>query len=107
MKRRWLEAICPGFDLKVALADPDPDLRAAAVHVVPRPTPPALRDLLAHAVTSDADDKVALGAAQALCGDDPVAAQAALGAQGIDRIKKLVVAYPKRATRDANRCLAR
>ena len=96
-----------GFDLNVALKDPDPALRAAAVQLVPRPTPAALRQPLAAAVLGDADNKVALGAAQALCGDDRVAAQALLGAQGIARVRKLVLGVPRRATRDANRCLAK
>ncbi|HTL32886.1 MAG TPA: hypothetical protein VL326_07170 [Kofleriaceae bacterium] len=86
-----------GFELANALEDPDPDFRAAAVALVPAPTPAALQATLAKAILSDADDDVARFAANALCDDKPKAV-ALLGAQGIDRIKKLA---PK------SRCLAR
>jgi hypothetical protein len=94
-----------GFDLAASLRDRDPAFRAAAVQLVPRPTPAALRSPLAGAVTDDADTKVALGAAQALCGDHREAALAQLGARGIDRIKKLVAGKQPRTTRDAMKCL--
>jgi len=96
-----------GFDLASALADPDPAMRAAAVALVPRPTPDALRAPLAHAVQNDADDKVALLAAQALCGDHRDPALALLGAQGTARIKRLVAGISPKVTRDAMRCLAK
>ena len=96
-----------GFDLAGALADPDPAFRAAAVALVPRPTPEALRAPLANAVKNDADVSVALAAAQALCGDDREPALALLGAQGIERIKQLVAGKPARMIRDATRCLVR
>jgi hypothetical protein len=96
-----------GFDLGKALADPDPAFRAAAVALVPRPTPAPLYAPLAKAVLGDADTLVAITAAQALCGDDKTKALPLLGAQGLDRIKKLVAEAPKRATRDAARCLAK
>lgn len=96
-----------GFDLAAALADPDPALRAIAVGNVPRPTPEAARAPLANAVKNDAEDKLALAAAQVLCGDDPQAALSLLGAQGIDRIKTLVGGKPPRTTRDARQCLER
>ena len=96
-----------GFDLPPMLADPDPAIRAAAVSLIPRPTPAAFRTPLATAVADDADPTVALYAAQALCGDDPKGALPLLGARGIDRIKKLVAATPKKQARDAARCLAK
>lgn len=96
-----------GFDLQIALGDRDPAYRAAAVALVPRPTPAGVRAPLAKAVLDDADPRVALGAAQALCGDDRAAALPLLGARGLDRIKKLVAKAPKRSSRDAARCLAR
>ena len=96
-----------GFDLGGALGDPDPAFRRAAVALIPRPTPAALRAALATAVKNDADPQVALGAAQALCGDDRDPALALLGAQGLDRIKKLVAGKPPRTIRDAARCLVR
>ena len=102
-----LEPGAMGFDLGVALGDRDPAYRAAAVALVPRPTPAKVRGLLAKTVLDDADRKVALGAAQALCGDDRAAALPLLGARGLDRVKKLVATMPKRATRDAARCLGR
>lgn len=96
-----------GFDLIAALADPDPALRVIAVQLVPRPTPTAARAPLAAVVKNDDNDALVLAAAQVLCGDDPQPAQALLGAQGLDRIKKLVAGKPARAVRDAKRCLAR
>lgn len=96
-----------GFDLTWALDDPDPAFRAAAVALVPRPTPTALRAPLADAVKDDADTKVAFAAAQVLCGDHREPALALLGARGLERVKKLVTGKPPRATRDAMRCLKR
>jgi hypothetical protein len=96
-----------GFDLAGALADPDPAFRAAAVQLVPRPTPAALRASLAGSVMKDPDDKVSLGAANVLCGDDRDAAVALLGAPGLARVKKLVTGVPPGLTRDAMRCLKR
>lgn len=94
-----------GFDLAAALGDPDPAYRATAAMLVPRPTPAAARAPLANTVKNDADDKVALVAAQVLCGDDREPALPLLGAQGLDRIKDLVKGKPARTVRDAARCL--
>jgi hypothetical protein len=96
-----------GFDLGVALADPDPAYRAIALGNVPTPRPNAVIAALAHTATDDADDKVALTAAQVLCGDDPAAGRWLLAAQGQARLKKLVAGKPARLVRDARRCLAR
>jgi hypothetical protein len=96
-----------GFDLAVALDDQDPAFRAAAVALVPRPTPAALRAPLADAVKDDADAAVAFAAAQALCGDHRDPALALLGARGLERVKKLVAGKQARFTRDAMRCLKR
>jgi hypothetical protein len=96
-----------GFDLAVALDDGDPAFRFAAVSLVPRPTPAALHAPLAKAVKDDADTKVALAAAEALCGDHKTAALAALGAQGLARVKKLVASVPAQHATDAARCLKR
>jgi hypothetical protein len=96
-----------GFDLKLALDDRDPAFRAAAIALVPRPTPTALRAPLADAVKDDADETVALAAAQTLCGDHRDPALALLGARGLERVKNLVAGKPLRATRDAMRCLKR
>ena len=96
-----------GFDLATALGDVDPAYRAIAIANVPRPTPAPAMAPLANTVKNDADDKVALEAAQVLCGDDPAAARPLLAAQGLDRIKKLVAGKPARTIRDASRCLAK
>lgn len=96
-----------GFDLAGALHDPDPAFRAAAVALVPRPTPVPLRAPLADAIKNDADSGVALAAAQVLCGDGRDPALGLLGARGLARVKKLVAGKPLRATRDARTCLAR
>lgn len=96
-----------GFDLAAALHDPDPAFRAAAVALVPRPTPAPLRAPLAAAVQNDADPRVALAAAQALCGDGRDHALGLLGARGLARVKKLVAGKSLRTTRDARVCLKR
>lgn len=96
-----------GFDLAAALDDADPAFRAAAIAVVPRPTPAAARAPLAHTVKNDADRAVALAAAQVLCGDDRSPALPLLGSQGLDRIKALVAKKPARTVRDATNCLRR
>ena len=85
----------PGFDLKAMLGDRDPAIRAAAIQLVPSPTPEALRPQLAAAITGEADPKVALAAAQALC-DDKASKKALRAAPALDRIKQL-----------AARCLAK
>lgn len=59
-----------GFELPALLADSDPALRAAAVDLVPRPVPAALRPALVATFTGDADPQVRLAAAAALCSDD-------------------------------------
>jgi hypothetical protein len=96
-----------GFDLASALADPDPAFRAAAVALVPRPTPAALRAPLAKTVNDDADEGVALAAAGTLCSDARDPAIALLGARGLERVRKLVAGKPARLTQDALRCLRR
>jgi hypothetical protein len=66
-----------------------------------------LREPLGNAVKNDADTKVALAAAQALCGDGKEPALAVLGAQGLARVRKLVAGLPPKVTLDAARCLKR
>ncbi len=101
-----------GIEIGVALGDPDPAFRRAAVAVVPVPAPPALRAPLAAAVVKDTDPQVALGAAQALCADlvedAPEPILDALGAPGLTRLRTLVAspAAARATTRDAARCLA-
>jgi hypothetical protein len=101
-----------GFDLAAALADADPAVRREAVAVVPIPVPQAARAPLANAVANDKDPAVALGAAQALCGDlagdAPEPVLAALGTAGLARIRALIVEpkAPQGAVVAAARCLA-
>src|SRR5882672_11008116 len=57
------------FELDALLLDDDPAVRVAAVGAVPQPVPAALVAPLANLVTRDADPRVALVAAQVLCGD--------------------------------------
>lgn len=93
-----------GFDLAHALADPDPLLRTAALELVPRPTTPALRALIVP-VLGDGDATVKLAAAQTLCADaaeDLAAVKAALGSDGLAKIKTIVKAHADAA---ASRCL--
>jgi hypothetical protein len=123
-RERWIElrvlaldvaaALDPGgtgVDLGVALGDPDPAFRRAAIAVVPMPVPTALRATLAGAVQHDADDTVALAAAAVICADlavDPAKPILdAVGASGIARIRTLVkTPGPRAQLRDAARCLA-
>jgi hypothetical protein len=96
-----------GFDLAAALADADPAYRTIALGNVPTPRPSSVIAALASTVKADADDKVALVAAQVLCGDDPAAGRWLLAANGLERLQKLVARRPVRTIRDASRCLAR
>lgn len=84
-------------DVARALEDPDADFRAAAVALVPVPTPEPMFAPLAKAIREDADEDVVRTAANALC-EQRDKAVALLGAQGLDRLKKLA---PK------SRCLGR
>ncbi|MCX5742853.1 MAG: hypothetical protein NT062_10190 [Proteobacteria bacterium] len=100
-----------GFDLAAVLAVPDPVLRGAAVALVPQPAPASARPILAATIANDADPRVALGAAQALCADlvadPPAPILAALGEPGLARLRTLVTgAHPSAMIRDAARCLA-
>jgi hypothetical protein len=92
-----------GIELTVALADPDPAFRRAAIQLVPAPIPAAMQAPLAQAVAKDTDAAVALSAAAMLCADG---AQAALDAPGLERIRSLVAQKGNPAQiRDAKRCL--
>jgi hypothetical protein len=97
-----------GFDLAHALADGDPLLRVAALELVPRPTAAALRAMIVP-VLGDSDAAVTLAAAQTLCADaadDSGAVKAALGADGVAKIKAVVKAHPNAIeARDASHCL--
>lgn len=75
-------------DVVRALEDPDADFRAAAVALVPTPTPEPLFAPLAKAIREDADVDVVRAAAIAVC-EQKDKAVALLGAQGLGRLKKL------------------
>lgn len=98
------------LDLPVALADPDPAFRRAAIALVPAPVPSAMRAPLASTIAKDTDAAVALAAAAVLCGDlasDPAQPIVdALGAPGLERIRSLVAQKGVAVLiRDAKRCL--
>jgi len=104
----------PAYDLAGFLADGDPEVRRAALELLPQPLPAPLRPALATAVADDADPAVALAAAQALCADLGFGAPAApvltaLGGPGLARLRTLVAAgapASQPALLDAARCLA-
>ena len=96
-------------ELAAALADRDPAFRRAAIANVPAPVPSAMRPALATALATDTDNAVALAAANALCFDlvanAPGPILAAIGADGMTRIKSLAEGAKPLAVRDAKRCL--
>lgn len=98
-----------------AALDPDPQLRRAALELMPVPAPAALHSTLAARVAGDAEPLVRLAAAQALCAalpEDEEAVMGALGAPGLDALRTLLAgpdaARPAAAAAvlDAARCLA-
>jgi hypothetical protein len=105
-----------GFELTTELADPDPAMRATALALVPQPAPVELRGAITAAISNDADPRVVLAAAQALCADlvtdDPVPVLAAIGPAGLARIQTIATTLPGGtkadvgALRDATRCLS-
>jgi hypothetical protein len=118
---RWIEVRIAALDVATSLdagagpelgvfgVDPDAAMRAAAIALVPAPVPPAARAALATIVIADADDRVALDAAAALCGDlaldPPRPILDALGDAGVARIMALVGNDRSARARDAARCL--
>jgi hypothetical protein len=101
------------FDLVSALADPEPEVRRAALELSPMPLPDELLATVVARVTADGDATVALVAAQTACTAIALDAEAApilaaLGDAGLARLRELVVepAAPPAAVIDAARCLA-
>ncbi len=97
------------YDAAARIADPDPEVRRAALELLPPRDPPLA---LAAAALADPDPEVAVAAAQAMCtglalGDDPAPALAAAGADGLARMRALVVdsALAAPARLDTARCL--
>lgn len=85
-----------GYDLAKAIADPDPEIKIAAVELVPRPASGALFAMIAPAV-ADSDDAVAFAAALTICADaadDPAAAKTAL-VSAASQLKALAKAHPQ------------
>lgn len=81
--------------LEAAAADPDPQLRRAALELVPVPAPGALRPWLVTRIATDHDPRVKLAAAQALCAavpEDAEAVLAALGEPGLEALRAAVAA---------------
>jgi hypothetical protein len=101
------------FQLAAMLADPEPELRCAALELLPRPLPSELRAQVAERVTVDPDNDAALCAAQAVCAEleldaSAAPALAALGEAGLARVRELLLDPDARAgaVADAARCLA-
>jgi hypothetical protein len=100
--------------LVAAMADADPQVRRAALELVPVPAPATLRVALVTRISADADPGVKLAAAQALCAavpDDAAAVLAALGDAGLVALRAAVTTPPEGADAgaallDAARCLA-
>ncbi len=103
------------YDLAARLTDPEPEVRRAALELVPAAEIAAHRVAITARLVQDADPVVAVVAAQVLCGaptSETAAspAAAALGEPGLERVRKLLgapAALPPAAVLDAARCLAR
>ena len=81
--------------LEAAASDPDPQLRRAALELVPVPAPAALRPWLVTRIATDAEPRVKLAAAQALCAavpEDALDVLAALGEPGLEALRAAVAA---------------
>lgn len=100
----------PPYDLAALLADGDPEVRRAALELVPSPALAEARPLLVARLTSDAAVAVRVAAGAALCADlprDAAALNAALGVDGRAAVRTLVTSAPAGgATIELARCLA-
>jgi hypothetical protein len=101
------------YDLGARLADHEPEVRRAALELIPHAPGAVPLDAVAKRVTEDRDDTVALVAAQVMCAglahdDPPAPVLAAMGEAGLARLRTLVLAadMPPAALFDAARCLA-
>lgn len=101
------------YDLTSVLADPDPELRRAALELTASPLPAAQLHLVAGRVVAEQSALVALVAGQVACdglafGDPARPVLAALGRRGIARLQTLVVnpSLPRAARVGAAHCLA-
>jgi hypothetical protein len=106
------DAIDDTAALVAAASDADPQLRRAALELLPVPAPASLRAALVTRISSDADAGVRLAAAQALCAavpEDAAAVLAALGEPGLAALRTAITSPPPDvggALLDAARCLA-
>jgi hypothetical protein len=85
----------PAYDLSAVLADPEPELRRAALELTIGPLDEQQRSLVAARVKSDEDPAVVAAAAQALCeglafGEDAAPVLETLGRRGLARMRALV-----------------
>jgi hypothetical protein len=85
----------PAYDLAAVLADPEPELRRAALELTLGPLDADRRSLVAARVKSDEDPVVVAAASQALCeglafGEDAAPVLEALGRRGLTRMRALV-----------------
>ncbi len=111
LHRALADASVP-FDVDRAVSDREPEVRRAALELLPIPLPDAHVARVAAVVTGDDDPDVALAAAQALCagialGADPTPLRAALGDAGLARVRELTATgdLSDVAATDAERCL--
>lgn len=102
----------PGYPVDALLVDDDPELRRAALELLPIPVPEELAPAVAQRAATDPDPEVAVAAAQALCvelgaGGDPAAVLARLGEPGLARVRAIIATpdLPAGAVIDAARCL--
>ncbi len=100
------------YDMAALLADPEPEVRRAAVELALGPLGPREIDMVAARAASDDDDEVRAAAAQALCeglafGDAARPVLAALGERGLARLRALVADddRPEPARAAASLCL--
>lgn len=101
------------YDLAAATADPDPEVRRAALELLPSPLRKAELAIAAKAVAEDREPMVALAAGQAACeglrlGDPAKPVMTALGGKGLARLRTLVAdkTLSLGARMGASRCLA-
>ena len=101
------------YDLDALIADADPEVRRAALELLPQPIPTGAIPKAAAILRGDTDPIVAIVAAQVLCAglafdDEPTAILAAIDSAGMTRLAALIVdsAMPPGAIADAKRCVA-
>jgi hypothetical protein len=101
------------YDFDALVADADPEVRRAALELLPQPISNDAIATTAALIRDDADPTVALVAAQVLCAglafdDDPDPILGAIDDAGMQRLRDLVAntSMPAGALIDAKRCVA-